>query len=98
MRIRKHVVHDTETVKVPVEREEIHVERVPLDERVAADDAKLSEGTQDIVTHEERPVVNKETVGVEKIKIGKEAVQDTETVSGKVAKEQIDIDNAKHTK
>ena len=98
MRIRKHVVHDTETVEVPVEREEIHVERVPLDERVAADDAKLSEGTQDIVTHEERPVVNKETVGVEKIKIGKEAVQDTETVSGKVAKEQIDIDNAKHTK
>lgn len=98
MRIRKHVVHDTETVEVPVEREEIHVERVPLDEKVAADDAKLSEGTQDIVTHEERPVVNKETVGVEKIKIGKEAVQDTETVSGKVAKEQIDIDNAKHTK
>ena len=98
VRIRKHVVHDTETVEVPVEREEIHVERVPLDEKVAADDVKLSEGTQDIVTHEERPVVNKETVGVEKIKIGKEAVQDTETVSGKVAKEQIDIDNTKHTK
>ncbi|MSS44515.1 DUF2382 domain-containing protein [Cutibacterium sp. WCA-380-WT-3A] len=98
VRIHKHIVHDTETVEVPVEREEIHVERVPLDEKVAADDVKLSEGTHDIVTHEERPVVNKETVGVEKIRINKEAVQDTETVSDKVAKEQIDIDNAKRTK
>ena len=98
VRIRKHIVHDTETVEVPVEREEIHVERVPLDEKVAGDDVKLSEGAQDIVTHEERPTIDKETVAAEKIKIGKETTQDTQTVSGKVAKEQIDIDQAKQPK
>ena len=98
VRIRKHIVHDTETVEVPVEREEIHVERVPLDEKVAGDDVKLSEGAQDIVTHEERPTIDKETVAAEKIKIGKETIQDTQTVSGKVAKEQIDIDQAKQPK
>lgn len=98
VRIRKHIVHDTETVEVPVEREEIHVERVPLDEKVAGDDVKLSEGAQDIVTHEERPTIDKETVAAEKIKIGKETTQDTQTVSGKVAKEQIDIDQVKQPK
>ncbi|WCC79873.1 PRC and DUF2382 domain-containing protein [Cutibacterium equinum] len=98
VRIRKHIVHDTETVQVPVEREEIHVERVPLDEEVAADDVQLSEGTQDIVTHEERAVVGKETVAAEKIRIGKDTTQGTQTVSGEVAKEQIDIDQANQPK
>ena len=51
-----------------------------------------------VVRHEERPTVDKETDAAEKIKIGKETTQDTQTVSGKVAKEQIDIDQAKQPK
>ena len=46
---------------------------------------------QELTLHAERPVVDKETVAVEQVRLGKETVTDQETVSGKVRKEQIDI-------
>jgi uncharacterized protein (TIGR02271 family) len=94
-RLRKYVVTETQQVEVPVSREELRVERVPLDEsdRVAGDIA-LGQGddVQEIVLHEERPVVGKETVGVEKIRVGKETVTGSETVSADVAREEVEID------
>lgn len=98
MCICKYVVYDIEIVEVLVECEEIYVECVFFDEKVVVDDVKFFEGIQDIVIYEECLVVNKEIVGVEKIKIGKEVVQDIEIVFGKVVKEQIDIDNVKYIK
>ena len=94
-RLRKYVVTDTETVEVPVEREEVRVERTPIN----AEDAKNYNGTisgdteeASVTLHEEQVNVNKETVPVEKINLKKDTVRDTETHTEELRKEQIDTD------
>ncbi|MGY1743601.1 MULTISPECIES: DUF2382 domain-containing protein [unclassified Blastococcus] len=42
--------------------------------------------------HAERPVVAKEAVPVERVRLDKQTVTDTETVSDTVRKEQIELD------
>jgi stress response protein YsnF len=44
------------------------------------------------VLHEERPVVQKEAVPVERVRLGTETVTEEETVSAEVRREQIDTD------
>ncbi|MCZ9296357.1 MULTISPECIES: PRC and DUF2382 domain-containing protein [Corynebacterium] len=94
-RLRKYVVTDTESVEVPVEREEVRVERTPIN----AEDAKNYNGAisgdseeASVTLHEERVNVNKETVPVEKINLKKDTVRDTETHTEELRKEQIDTD------
>jgi uncharacterized protein (TIGR02271 family) len=93
VRLRKHVVTETEQVEVPVQREEVVVERVPAGEETGGE---LSEGDSEaeVTLTEERPVVNKETVATEQVNIGTRTVQDTETVSGEVGHEEVDITDA----
>ena len=97
-RLRKYVVTDTETVEVPVTREEVHVERTPISAEEAEAQAKSggldASGAEDasVTLHEERPVVNKETVPVEKVNLSTEEVSGTERVTEEVSKEQIDAD------
>ncbi len=100
-RLRKYVVTDTETVEVPVEREEVSVERTPIN----AEDAKNYNGSisgnseeASVTLHEERVNVNKETVPVEKINLKKDTVRDTETHTEELRKEQIDTDGVDGSK
>lgn len=101
-RLRKYVVHDTETVEVPVTREEVRVERTPIDGDARHgglhDHKGLGEGEASVTLHEERVTVNKETLPVEEVSLHKDKVRETETVSEDVAKEKIEVDgvNAKH--
>lgn len=95
-RLRKYVVTDTETVEVPVEREEVRVERTPISEADAANfngtigDNDTAEAS--VTLHEERVNVDKKTVPVEKVNLSKETIQDTETHTEELRKEQIDTD------
>lgn len=90
-RLRKYVVHDTETVEVPVEREEVHVERTPVDPNdPAANRGTIGEDETSVTLHEEHAHVEKESVPVEKVKLAKEKVTDTEAVTEDVAKEKIE--------
>ncbi|WP_448852916.1 PRC and DUF2382 domain-containing protein [Corynebacterium frankenforstense] len=92
-RLRKYVVEDTEQVEVPVTREEVRVERTPISEEDAKNFAgKIGEEEASVTLHEERVNVSKDTVPVEKIALNKEQVQDTETVSETVRKEQFDTE------
>lgn len=94
VRLRKYVVTETQSVEVPVQREELHVEREPINERVSGDHV-IGEDVTDgetITLHEEVPVVSKETVATERVSVGKETVQDTETVQAEVAKEQVEVE------
>lgn len=88
-RLRKHVVTDTESVEVPVQREEVVLEREPADGRSGG---TLSEEAVDVTLTEERPVVDKETVATENVSLGKRAVQDQETVDTDLAHEEVEID------
>lgn len=94
-RLRKHVVTEQQSVSVPVSREEVRVEREPITEAnrgAATSGPAISEEEHEVVLREERPVVEKETVPVERVKLGKETVTDQEQVSKKVRKERIDTD------
>jgi uncharacterized protein (TIGR02271 family) len=94
-RLRKHVVTENVAQTVPVSREEVRVEREPItDQNVGAarSGPDLSEEEHEVVLHEERPVVQKETVPVERVRLGTETVTEQATVSDEVRKERVDTD------
>jgi len=95
-RLRKYVVTDTETVQVPVSHEEVRLEREPITEAnrgAAYSGGDLTEEEHEVTLHAEKAVVGTETEAVERVRLGKETVTDTETVSGEVRKEQIEFDD-----
>lgn len=92
-RLRKYVVTDTETVEVPVSREEVHVTREPISPDEAANvGGKIGEDEASVTLHEDRVTVDKETVPVEKVSLDKQEVHDKERVSEEVRKEQIETE------
>ena len=94
-RLRKYVVTDTEQVQVPVSREEVRVEREPITDAnrdAAHSGPAISEEEHEVTLRAERPVVRTEAVPVERVRLDKEQVTDTETVSGEVRKERIELD------
>ena len=103
IRLRKYVVTENVKMEVPVTREEVRVTREPVSDtgtaggggkiRSGQRPGEIGEAEQEIVTYEERPVVTKETVPKEKIRLEKKTVTDTETVEDQVRKEKVDIDD-----
>ncbi|WP_132992852.1 DUF2382 domain-containing protein [Gordonia zhaorongruii] len=94
-RLRKYVVTEKQQVEVPVTREEVVVERTPIsaDEAAKLDDkSTIGDEAIEVPLHEERLVVNKEQVPVERVRMGTEAVTENKTVSDDVRKERIDTD------
>jgi uncharacterized protein (TIGR02271 family) len=94
-RLRKYVVTEEQQVTVPVTREEVRVEREPITDANrgdALDGPGISEEEHEVTLHEERPVVEKETVPVERVRLEKETVTDEEQVSGTVRKERIETE------
>ena len=95
-RLRKYVVTENVTETVPVSREEVRVEREPItDANVgnAMDGPAISEEEHEVTLHAERPVVEKEAVPVERVRLDKETVTDQERVSEDVRKEEIEVDD-----
>ena len=94
-RLRKYVVTEQQQVRVPVAREEVRLEREPITDVNRGDayaGADITESEHEVTLRAERPVVETETVPVERVRLGKETVRDEETVSGEVRKEQIEFD------
>jgi uncharacterized protein (TIGR02271 family) len=94
-RLRKYVVTEQQQVTVPVSHEEVRLEREPITDANtgdAYDGAEITEAEHEVTLRAERPVVNTETVPVERVRLGKETVHDQENVSGEVRKEQIEFD------
>ncbi len=92
-RLRKYIVSETQTTTVPVSREEVRVEREPITEGNignALDGPNLSEEEHEVVLTAEKPVVAKETVPVERVRLDTETVTEQVQVSEEVRKEQID--------
>jgi uncharacterized protein (TIGR02271 family) len=95
--VRKEVHSETKTLEIPVEREEVVIERTPVRGRttkgVVADDIREGEQIR-IPVREEQVTVSKDAVVTEEVKVGKRVVQDTERVSGKVRKEEVKIEES----
>ncbi|MDP9989368.1 uncharacterized protein (TIGR02271 family) [Arthrobacter oryzae] len=100
VRLRKYVTTENVTRTVPVLREEVRVEREPITDAnrdEAMTGADISEEEHEIVLHEERPVVQKETVPVERVRLDKDTVTEDVTVDEEVRKEHIDTDGVDET-
>jgi len=92
-RLRKYIVTEDVTQTVPVSHEEVRLEREPItDENVgqAMSGGDLTEEEHEVTLHAERPVVEKETVPVERVRLATETVTSEETVSEQVRKERIE--------
>jgi uncharacterized protein (TIGR02271 family) len=94
-RLRKYIVTENVTTTVPVSREEVRIEREPITEGnvgAAMSGGDLTEEEHEVTLHAERPVVEKETVPVERVRLDKDVVTETETVSTDARREEIDLD------
>jgi uncharacterized protein (TIGR02271 family) len=96
-RLRKYVVTENVTETVPVTREEVRVEREPItDANVgnALDGPAISEEEHEVVLNAETPVVEKEAVPVERVRLDKETVTEQAQVNEEVRREEIEVDGA----
>jgi len=96
VRVRKEVHTETKTIEVPVEREEVVIERTPVHGRrategISANDLREGEEIR-VPVREEQVNVSKEAVVTEQVKVGKRVVHDTEKVSGQVRKEEVHVE------
>jgi len=99
-RLRKYVVTENETVTVPVSREEVRLEREPITADNIGDaqaGPEISEEEHEVTLSEDRVVVDKETVPVERVRLDTETVTEQRTVEDEVRKEQIDVDQPNQT-
>jgi uncharacterized protein (TIGR02271 family) len=90
--VRKRVVTEQQHRTVPVEREELRVQREPIPPGEGDRDAEMSADERTIELREEQPVVDKQVVPKERVRIGKEVVRDQEHVSEPVRKEQVEVE------
>jgi uncharacterized protein (TIGR02271 family) len=94
-RLRKHVVTEQVQTTVPVQREEVRVEREPItdanrDRATAGPD--ISEEEHEVTLHEDEVVVGKRTVPKERVRMDKETVTEQHGVSEEVRKERIEAE------
>jgi uncharacterized protein (TIGR02271 family) len=96
-RLHKYVVTEDQTVTVPVSHEEVRLEREPITDAnvdAATDGPAISEEDHEVVLSEERPVVEKETVPVERVRLGTETVTEDQQVNEQVRKEEIEYEDS----
>jgi uncharacterized protein (TIGR02271 family) len=94
-RLRKYVVTEEQQVTVPVQREEVRVEREPitdanLDDATSGPD--ISEEEHEVTLREEEVVVDKRAVPKERVRLDTETVTEERQVSEEVRKEQIEVE------
>jgi uncharacterized protein (TIGR02271 family) len=94
-RLRKYVVTEQVQQTVPVQREEVRVEREPITDANVGDATAgpaISEEEHEVTLHEEQIVTDKRAVPKERVRLDKDTVTEEQTVSEQVRKEQIEAD------
>jgi uncharacterized protein (TIGR02271 family) len=100
VRLRKYVTTEQVTQTVPVQREELRVEREPITDAnldAATSGPAISEEEHEVTLHEETPVVEKRAVPKERVRLDTETVTEDRQVSEEVRKEQIQVDGDQST-
>ncbi len=92
-RLKKYVVTEDVSETVPVQREEVRVEREAITD-ANVDDAtsgpEISEEEHEVTLHEEQVVADKKVVPKERVRMDKETVTEDQQVSEEVRKERIE--------
>jgi uncharacterized protein (TIGR02271 family) len=101
--VQKRVVEEEKTIKVPVRREEVYVEKRPVQDKEAVSSENAAGETSDtafkeeseeirIPIREEEIEISKKPVVTEEVVVGKKVYEDTEEKVEKVKKEEAKID------
>ncbi|MCA1647613.1 MAG: YsnF/AvaK domain-containing protein [Chloroflexi bacterium] len=90
--VGKEVVSEQRTLEVPVTREEVVVERYPVEHRPADRPMDERPETIEVPVREEQVTAEKRAVVYEEVEVGKQQVQETQQVSGTVRREEARID------
>jgi uncharacterized protein (TIGR02271 family) len=94
-RLRKYVTTEQQTVTVPVQREEVRVEREPITDANLEDATSgpaISEEEHEVTLHQEQVVVETRAVPKERVRMDTETVTEERQVTEDVRKEQIEVD------
>jgi uncharacterized protein (TIGR02271 family) len=90
--LRKYVVTEDQQQTVPVHKEKVRLEREPItDQNRGQAMPDISEADYEVVQREEQPVVAKETVPKERVRLAKDETTEQQTVGGQVRKERVDV-------
>lgn len=93
-RLRKETVTENQTVEVPVTREELVVEKIPVSGEKAAPGARIGEESEiRVPLSEERVSVEKEPVVREEVRVGKKGVTKTESRDETVRREELRVED-----
>lgn len=98
VRLRKEVVTETQTVQVPITREELVLERVAADGKPAPDASFGGESEIRIPLTEERARVEKQAVVNEEVRVGKREVSNVESFNEQVRHEELKVEDESRTK
>jgi len=91
VRVRKEVTTEHKTLDIPVQREEVVIERHPVSGRASSSDIQSGEEIR-IPVMEEKVSVEKQAVVKEEVSVGKRTVTGTEHVAGDVRKESVRVE------
>ena len=92
---RKYLVTEEQTFTVPVTREEVELDyaEIPPDRQVPDGTGSLVSDEVEVVRYEERVVVTKQVVAVERVRLVRRVVTADQVVTGQVRREVVDIDH-----
>ena len=95
-KLRRYVTSEQVERRVPVVRERIRVERVPVgaDERAQLTDQEIAESTEEVTLHEERVIVRKAVVPVERIRLVTERFTEEQIVRDELHREHIQVQDS----
>lgn len=101
VRLRKVVVTEPVTKTVPVQREEIRVEREPITDQnrgAAMSGPALREGEHTEVLNEEEVVAEKAVEPKERVRLDKDVSVEEERVEEQLRKERIDVERERRNR
>ncbi|MER5642481.1 PRC and DUF2382 domain-containing protein [Kitasatospora sp. NPDC002227] len=92
-RLRKYVTSEAVERHVPVVRERVRVERVPVSdgERDALTQEEIAEAVEEVTLQEERPVVHKYLVPIERVRLVVERYTDDHVIREELRREHVEI-------
>lgn len=95
VRMRKVVTTEEQKITVPVKKERVIIERVPVgdSEKHQVTGSEFTEHEQTITLYEEQPRVETEIVATERVRLAKETVTEERTLTGRVRREHVEIDD-----
>jgi uncharacterized protein (TIGR02271 family) len=87
VRLRKYVVTEYVTVRVPIKREEVTLERIPIED----DDGEPGDGPE-LVLMTEEPVIEKHVVARERVRLHKDVLTAEREVTETLRHEQAEVE------